>query len=395
MSSLYRPTYTKVDPATGERTVRRVAKWWGKYRDSTGNVRRVALSANRAAAQLLLAELVKASEMGRAVADPYAQHRHRPLAEHLADWQLELTSRGNTAPYVRLKVGRVRRLVTGCGFERIADLSASRVESWLAELRKGGAVLDCGQGRRWLKSASQQTSNHYLAAAREFAAWLVADGRTERSALARLSGGNVEIDRRHVRRALTDAELGQLLAALPSCPDRVGLSAADRRLLYLTALYTGLRASELASLQTASFQLGAAPTVTVEAGYSKHRRRDTLPLHPALVLELTPWLAGKAPGALVWPGNWARGKSAGVILQADLAAAGVPYRTAKGVADFHALRHTYVTRVVLSGASVKEAQELARHSDVRLTLERYSHLGLLEMAAAILRMPALPLAESA
>ena len=36
----------------------------------------------------------------------------------------------------------------------------------------------------------------------------------------------------------------------------------------------------------------------------------------------------------------------------------------------HAARHTYVSRVVESGASVKTCQELARHSDPTLTIGR-------------------------
>jgi len=45
------------------------------------------------------------------------------------------------------------------------------------------------------------------------------------------------------------------------------------------------------------------------------------------------------------------------------------YRDSAGrVADFHALRHTYVSRLVRSGANAKVAQNLARHSTPTLTL---------------------------
>ena len=53
------------------------------------------------------------------------------------------------------------------------------------------------------------------------------------------------------------------------------------------------------------------------------------------------------------------------MLRRDLEAAGIPYRTAEGIADFHALRHTYASRLVRHGVSVKVAQDLARHSDPR------------------------------
>src|SRR5205823_8352515 len=66
------------------------------------------------------------------------------------------------------------------------------------------------------------------------------------------------------------------------------------------------------------------------------------------------------------------------------------YRDAEGrVIDFHALRHTYVSRIVQSGASAKTAQALARHSTVQLTLGRYAHAALFDKRAAVEAMPSL------
>lgn len=59
------------------------------------------------------------------------------------------------------------------------------------------------------------------------------------------------------------------------------------------------------------------------------------------------------------------------------------------VADFHALRHTYITRVVKSGVTVKMAQELARHSTPVLTLGVYSHIGLHDTSKAVNALPSL------
>ena len=51
--------------------------------------------------------------------------------------------------------------------------------------------------------------------------------------------------------------------------------------------------------------------------------------------------------------------------------------------DFHALRNIYITLPVKSGASVKEAQELARHCDPRLTLGVYTKLGIHDLTSAL------------
>ncbi len=60
------------------------------------------------------------------------------------------------------------------------------------------------------------------------------------------------------------------------------------------------------------------------------------------------------------------------------------------VADFHALRHTFITRLVKAGVNPKEAQTLARHSTITLTMDRYAHVGLFDAASALNSLPSLP-----
>ncbi len=72
------------------------------------------------------------------------------------------------------------------------------------------------------------------------------------------------------------------------------------------------------------------------------------------------------------------------------------YRNSAGkVADFHALRHTFVTQIVAGGTNVKVAQELARHSTPVLTLKRYSHLGLHDTSKALNALPSITPAPNA
>jgi len=52
-------------------------------------------------------------------------------------------------------------------------------------------------------------------------------------------------------------------------------------------------------------------------------------------------------------------------------------------AEFHSNRHTFITNLSLSGVCPRDAQELARHSDVRLTINVYTHVGLDDKAKAI------------
>jgi len=154
---------------------------------------------------------------------------------------------------------------------------------------------------------------------------------------------------------------------------------------------TGLRASELASLTPAHFDLEAQPpTVAVLACDEKSRRGDTLPLSSDVVKLLRPSLGAHPVDARLWPGTWAKSHNGFKLMQHDLRSADVPYTTEDGTADFHALRHTYLSRLGRSGASPKVMMRLARHTTVELTLGRYTHANLYDLASAVEAMPSIP-----
>ena len=58
-----------------------------------------------------------------------------------------------------------------------------------------------------------------------------------------------------------------------------------------------------------------------------------------------------------------------------------------GKIDFHSLRHTFGTILAASGIHPKTAQELMRHSDINLTMSRYSHTLRGQEAKAIESLP--------
>ena len=62
------------------------------------------------------------------------------------------------------------------------------------------------------------------------------------------------------------------------------------------------------------------------------------------------------------------------------------FRTEVGQADFHALRHTYLSRLGRSGVSAKAMQKLARHSTVELTIGRYTHTNINDLGSAVQQM---------
>ena len=56
-------------------------------------------------------------------------------------------------------------------------------------------------------------------------------------------------------------------------------------------------------------------------------------------------------------------------------------------ADFHALRHTFITGLVAGGVNPKVAQTLARHFVITLTMDRYAHAYAGNIAAALDALP--------
>ena len=297
----------------------------------------------------------------------YAAEAVRPLTEHLADCERTLAARGRTVKHTRLTLSRLRRVVGICRASHITDLTSSAIQHALASLRAEGIGLE--------------SLNHHARAVRGFSRWLLLDGRTQTDILAAVRGYNAATDRRHVRRALSEDQLGRLLRATQEGPTICGMAGPDRAMLYTLATGTGFRVSELRSLMPGSVALETdPPTVTVEAAYSKRRRRDTQLVPQALAAALRVWIQDKPWGepVLAMPNKPAS------MMRRDLEAAGVPYRDETGaVADFHSLRHTYVTRLVHSGLDVKLVQHLARHSTPVLTLGRYTHVDMSDAALAV------------
>ena len=378
MASLYKKPVIITDLKTGQKVKTKSKKWWGRFKDEDGIEQRVPLAVDKTAAQTMLNGLVRKTERRAAgLIDRFDDHRKQPIDTHLDEFRKHLQARRVSDAQVKLVVYRAERIIEACRVRILTDLSASRVQKFLADLRADGLSI--------------QTSNHYLRAIKQFSRWLVRDRRAGEDPLVFISMLNVATDRRHDRRPLTEVEFSALIAAATNGKTFSLLTGSDRAVLYTVAAYTGLRASELASLTPESFRLDeTTPTVTVLAAYSKHRRQDVLPLHPSLVESLRPWLAKKKAAAPVWTGPWARGKRAGKILQKDLKAAGIPYVDDQGrYADFHALRHTFITNMMKAGISPKTAQSLARHSTIDLTMNVYTSLTVNDQAAAIASLPGL------
>ena len=422
---------TKTAPLTedGRRVRIQSPSWYGWVKGQA-----VKLFTDAMASQQRLAELVRKSERQETgITDPFEDHRQRPLADHLDDWAANLRNRGKGASHIRATTSCVRRVLAACKFDCMSDISASRLEQFLADLRTDGPALrpldrtkevyrkaevaaalginrtavpslirrhrlaatGMGKARRYPRATvealrekrergvSIKTSNLYLSGMKAFCNFLVRDKRMAASPLVHLKGQ----DPQHDRRFLDEGELGSVInAAAKSAIVFRELTGRDRAMVYQLACTSGFRAAELAALCPKDFDLDE-PLVTLSGIYTKNKKPAEQPLPVAVAELLRGYLAGKAANKPVWPGTWY--ERAVEMLRIDLDAAGIPYIEGGLYADFHALRHSYIALLDKSGATLKEAMQLARHSDPKLTMKVYGKARRHDLAGSIDRLPSL------
>ena len=351
--------------------------WHFRFVDADGKrVSRKGCTDRRVTEQMAGRAELEVAQIRNGLIDPrertFAEQDRRPLADHIREWHAFLIGQNHTTKHADLTRNRVQRLVTLSRSTRPSDLTPSRVQIALKTVRDDGASL--------------RSIHHYTRAVKQFSRWLWRDGRIREDQIVHLTSANPDQDRRHERRDLSPAEQVRLVQAAEAGPVVMKLTGPDRAMLYRLALGTGFRAAEIRSLTRRAFDLdGSPPTITVAAAYSKHRTDDVQPIRPELARLLHPWLSSRAEDEPIF-GRMS--SHANLMIRADLEAAGIAYRDASNrVADFHSLRHSYISTLARSGAPVKVVQTLARHSTPSLTLGVYSHVGLHDQAGALAALP--------
>ena len=407
MANIFKKKSTVVDKATGQKVAKESAKWYARYRDAIGIERVKPLSTDQSIARKMLNLILEKIELEKAgLLDPTEMEMKKPIYEHLEAFEKHLKAKNNSPFYVTQSIQRIKKFIVNRQIMTLMQFKATEVEAFLTDLREE-------------EQLSLQTCNHYLRILKGFSRWLVNNERLNRDPLVIVSMFNVRTDRRHDRRALSMNEFMLMLEAARTGPPIEGINGMDRAMLYLLAAWTGFRKGELGSLTLRSFKLTLDnPTVTINAAYSKRRREDSQILHPDIVERFQAWLEVRCPASedeILFPISLA---SCGVerrtsgMMEFDLTSARcfwiedaeneaekqrretsdfLKYQDSHGkFADFHALRHTFITNLSLANVSPKTAQTLARHSDIKLTMNIYSHINPEEQAKAINSLPGLP-----
>jgi integrase len=127
-----------------------------------------------------------------------------------------------------------------------------------------------------------------------------------------------------------------------------------------------------------SSRLDTPPRITVEAAHSKHREQDTVFIRSDMVEPLKERVNLLASGEPLFP--LLAQRKTWKMIKTDLTAAGIPYVDEHGkYADFHSLRHRFVTDVWLTinttGAAISPptSMSFARHRQLSTTM-LYTHV---------------------
>jgi integrase len=298
----------------------------------------------------------------------------KPLSDHLEAFKEKLKTgfrpklkSGCTEGHVEKTHNRVKSIIDGCGFKYWPDIHFDRVQKHLAGL-----------------DVSDLTYNYYRRDFSLFVRWMLDSRRAQTTPAGHLP--KLEIEKKAVRRPLTEEEVPLLLQAAVNSPEtRFGMTGYERAVLYLMAVETGLRATELKNLTVSCFDLKAG-FVTLDKTKTKNRKEAVLPLKKSRIENLKKFLDGKGPEDAAF-GIWENPRSAEMI-RADLAVSEV--KTDEGLpVKFHSLRDTFITSLDKTSASLAERMTLARHSMAgSLTLGTYTHVKAFNLKKVIEELPA-------
>ena len=346
-------------------------KYQGWYMDYRGTRKYFVGTSNRAETRRMSEQLDnehRQIRLGyRPIPDTARKNADRPYEEiekTYLDWGCAQGGRGGRPwgkGHARMRRSHLAWWRKLLALEVVSDLNGilPRVEAHLRELLDGGKA--------------GKTVQNYAEAIRGICSWCVTRKYLSENPLKDLAA--FDTTPKTTRRAIRPEEIQKLLESVPE----------HRRLLYEMAFCSGLRASELRSLSRKHLDV-ARSGLHLEAAWTKNRKQGFQPLPGALVQRLSAFAETGEADELYGQAFQKRKLAAEIpdnpllyvashpsrIMDADLERVGIPKWTNEGKLDFHGLRVAYISFVLEAGASVKEAQALARHSNADLTLNTYA-----------------------
>lgn len=418
MASLVRIWMTRYQDGDGTRVPKgtpgaikvkeRSTVWYGQYKVA-GKWKRVPLYTDKQASNVRLGELVKAHERGEVgMIDPHKEAMGRDVGEHVADYIRHMRTEGANPKHLSERERLVRTVLRECGVKTLTGLTADKVTAFISNLQKRPTPNNENPG-----PASARTRDTYRGAVLAFAQWCVDQKRLKENpihATAKPKGEAVH-DRRaesveNLKKLLKVALERPLLEAMtvrrgerageryadvrPEVRERLTQEGRERRLLYMTAILTGMRQGELDRLLVRHLKLGvASPAFYIAPKVdAKNKTGIWLPLLANHAAELAAWVkdTGKGDDDPVFYVPEKPNK----ILRRDLAMAKIPYKDKEGkFFDFHALRHCTDSYLNAHGVPPTVVMMFMRHKKPSLSLVTYNDPRMTDARKALDALPKL------
>lgn len=250
----------------------------------------------------------------------------------------------------------------------IADLDASLIAAFLDHLERD-------------RRNSRATRNNRLAAIHSLFAYLALHHPDHAASIQRVLAIPPKRSERNLLVYLTEPEVDALLAA---CDQTAWTGRRDHAMFALT-IQTGLRISELISLNCQDITLGTGANVHI---VGKGRKERITPLVPATRTILKAWLHERAgtPNDPLFPTNTGRRLSRDAIerrlaIHLKTAAGSCPSINTKRI-TMHTLRHTAAMRLLLAGNDITVIALWLAHQQVTTT-QIYLHADMTHKQQAI------------
>lgn len=295
--------------------------------------------------------------------------RPEPLAQDCVDTENLQIHLENYLEWGKAHGGKFRKPWDS---EHIRKLQA-QITWWLIESGWGKyKEINIRKAERILLKKSQQTRmikgkkvkitgktvNHYKTALVSFVNYIRREFQINGDdPLAGLSGWDTSVT--YKTRDLTLDELKRLLNAAP----------IERRIIYLTAVITGLRREELFNLTDKNYDKKKA-CFLIKSDENKERRENlTIFLPENLNKYLQLYIKNRGKWPKLFKFNFER---AAELFDLDCLKAGVKKETREGKLVFKSLRDTHVNLVIDLGADVKTGMSLSRHKTAAIYLGNYA-----------------------
>lgn len=281
----------------------------------------------------------------------------RNLTSQIDEYIQMLKARDISDDYVeRMKV-RLTKIVKECGFNYFRDINQRSFENYLCKLKNKGLTAT--------------TAKHYLDALKTFLNWAKYEGRILDNPLAYMRK-----ERSTQRKgALTPEQFIKLVHITISKNIIIrNTTGHDRGILYLLAGLTGLRKNELFQLRWSDLHVDGQNTfILARADTTKNAReaKQPIPIGVAQMLQSLRVFKKAEESENIFQG-FSKSTKTSVMIKKDLKTAELPLNDVEGnKIVFHSLRNSYISFLLNSGAPLKVAQQLARHSDPKLTFNTY------------------------